>query len=64
MDIVTLRRLYPTTSNAEIGKIIGISASYVGRMAFTLGLKKDPKYLSAVNRNNGRNGLLKMYGRN
>lgn len=62
MDIVTLRKLYPTTSNAEIGRIIGESKSNVGKMAFVLGLKKDAEYLSTVNRRNGKRGLEKLYG--
>ena len=62
MDLVTLRRLYPNTPNAEIGRIIGESKSNVGKIASTLGLRKDRKYLSEVNRRNGEKGRLAMYG--
>ncbi len=63
MDLVTLRRLYPNTPNAEIGRIIGESKSNVGKMASILGLKKDSRYLSDVNRRNGEKGLFVMYGK-
>lgn len=48
-----LRRVYPTTPNAEIAAMLGISRGMVAHKARFLGLKKDPAYLSATNRKCG-----------
>lgn len=48
-----LRDIYPTTPNAEIASMLGISKGMVAQKAGFLGLKKDPKYLSEVNRRCG-----------
>lgn len=45
-----LRDIYPTTPNDEIAGMLGISKGMVAQKARFLGLKKDPKYLSEVNR--------------
>ena len=49
----TLKALYPTTSNKELSQMLGISVELVSKRARILGLRKDPKYLSAVNRKCG-----------
>ena len=48
-----LRAIYPTTPNAEIAQRLGISVALVAKRARFLGLRKDAKYLSGVNRSNG-----------
>lgn len=57
MDLVTerqtLRAIYPTTPNAEIAQRLGISVALVQKRARYLGLRKDPKYLSDMNRKCG-----------
>ncbi len=50
---------YATTSNKELSQRLGISIPLVQKRASYLGLRKDPKYLSDVNR---RNGILTQYG--
>lgn len=48
-----MKALYPTTSNKELAQRLGISVPLVSKRARILGLRKDPKYLSAVNRKCG-----------
>ena len=48
-----LRAIYPTTPNIEIAQRLGISVALVAKRARDNGLRKDPKYLSAVNRKCG-----------
>jgi FixJ family two-component response regulator len=48
-----LRAIYPTTPNAEIAQMLGISVALVAKRARENGLRKDPKYLSKTNRNCG-----------
>lgn len=48
-----LRAIYPTTPNAEIAQMLGISVALVAKRARYLGLRKDPKYLSDMNRKCG-----------
>jgi FixJ family two-component response regulator len=45
-----LSAYYANTPNKELAQMLGISLSLVGKRAFLLGLKKDPKYLSDTNR--------------
>lgn len=44
---------YANTPNKELATMTGMSVGMVQRRAGQLGLKKDPKYLSAVNRKCG-----------
>ena len=44
---------YATTSNKELSQRLGISIPLVQKRARYLGLRKDPKYLSDVNRKCG-----------
>ena len=44
---------YATTSNKELSQRLGISIPLVQKRARYLGLRKDPNYLSAVNRKCG-----------
>ena len=44
---------YATTSNKELSQRLGISIPLVQKRARYLGLMKDPKYLSEVNRKCG-----------
>ncbi len=48
-----LRALYPTTPNKDLSKMLGMSVGMVQRYSYQMGLKKDPKYLSEVNRKCG-----------
>lgn len=48
-----LKAIYKDTPNAEIAKRLGVSIGVVAQKARFLGLKKDPKYLSDVNRRCG-----------
>ena len=48
-----LSAYYANTPNKELAQMLGISLSLVGKRAFQLGLKKDPKYLSDTNRKCG-----------
>lgn len=57
MNYVLLRKLYPTTSNTDIAVILGTTKNNVAQRAKVLGLKKNPVYLSGVNRKNGLKGL-------
>lgn len=57
MDIIEqryyLKANYATTSNKELSQRLGISIPLVQKRARYLGLRKDPKYLSVVNRKCG-----------
>lgn len=54
--------LYPDTPNAEIAQRLGISKGMVKQKARYLGLRKDPKYLSDVNRKCGsQSSIAKRY---
>lgn len=55
-----VRMLYPSTSNAELAEMLGISVNHVHVMAHRMGLRKDPAFLSETNRRNGRKGLVAM----
>ena len=48
-----LRDLYPTTPNAYLAEILGMAVSHVRVTARRLGLRKDERYLSEVNRRCG-----------
>lgn len=48
-----LEKNYATTSNKELSQRLGISVALVQKRASYLGLRKDPKYLSEVNRKCG-----------
>lgn len=48
-----LKENYATTSNKELSQRLSISIPLVQKHARFLGLRKDPNYLSAVNRKNG-----------
>lgn len=56
-----LRDLYPNTPNAEIAKRLCTSVGMVAYKARFLGLKKDPKYLSEVNRKSGSHSSVSRY---
>ena len=49
---------YATTSNKELSQRLGISIPLVQKRARYLGLRKDPKYLSEVNRKCGMNSSI------
>lgn len=59
IDREQLKKLYPFKSNKELSKYFGISEQMVQRKAYQMWLKKNPKYLSDVNR---RNGISTQYG--
>ena len=48
-----LSEKYATTPNKELAKLLGISVALVAKRARENGLRKDPKYLSDVNRKCG-----------
>lgn len=48
-----LSEKYATTPNKELAKLLGISVELVSKRARQIGLRKDPKYLSVVNRKCG-----------
>ena len=48
-----LRAIYPTTPNKDLSKMLGMGVGMVQRYSYQMGLKKDPKYLSDVNRKCG-----------
>lgn len=52
-EVKLLRAIYKDTPNAEIATLLGMSIGMVVYRACCLGLKKDPKYLSDVNRRCG-----------
>ena len=54
MNYKELRKLYPMLSNKEISARLGVSAGWVATAAHRMGWKKEPSYLSGVNRENGR----------
>ena len=54
MNYGELHRLYPTLSNKEIAARLGVSPGHVAVAAHRMGWKKDPDYLSKVNRKNGK----------
>ena len=54
MNYGELHRLYPTLSNKEIAVRLGVSLGHVAVAAHRMGWKKDPDYLSRVNRKNGK----------
>lgn len=58
MDKALLIDLYPTTSNEDLAKMFGVTANNVRVRASQLGLKKDARYRSMVNRKNGKKGLI------
>jgi DNA-binding NarL/FixJ family response regulator len=51
-EIKILRKLYPTSANREIAKQLGRSLSAVIAQAFHLQLKKNPKRLATMGREN------------
>jgi hypothetical protein len=51
-EIETLTRLYPDHSNLEIAKILGRSVKSVVSKAHNIGLKKDPRRLQEMGREN------------
>ena len=53
-----LRLLYSTMPNSELSEMLGLPAGHIQVMAFRMGLKKDPDYISMMNRANGRKGLV------
>ena len=46
--ISDLKRYFPTTSNAELVEIFGVSLRSIGRQAQKLGLVKDKEYIRSV----------------
>ena len=48
-----LSEKYATTPNKELAQMLGISVGMVMRYAYQIGLRKDPKYLSVLNRKCG-----------
>ena len=52
MNTAILIRLFPTTSNEELARVLGATKGAVAAKAFRLGLKKDEKYLSSINQSN------------
>ena len=63
INTAMLNRLYPDKSNKEIAMILNVSVSNVAVTAHRLGLKKNPEYLSRVNREIGIYGLNVRYGK-
>ena len=55
---LVIRCYYPFTPNKKIADALGMTASHVQVMAFRMGLKKDPEYISMINRANGKKGLV------
>lgn len=51
-----LRRNFPTTTNKELAEWLGMSQVTVTRKAHALGLRKDAKWMAAMNRRNGNIG--------
>jgi hypothetical protein len=51
-DLELLARLYPTTSNLEIAKLLDRSVKSIVSKAHTEGLKKDPERLREMGRQN------------
>jgi hypothetical protein len=51
-EIATLERLYPDHSNLEIAKALGRSVKSVVSKAHNIGLKKDPRRLQEMGREN------------
>ena len=49
-DVKLLRKLYRSTSTAEVAKELGRSQASVQTKASSLGLKKSKKYLKAIGR--------------
>lgn len=49
-----LRRYFPNTTNDELAGCIGVSKTTLIRKARELGLEKDPKWLSSIQRVNIR----------
>lgn len=48
-----LSEKYAITPNNELAKLLGISVELVSKRARQIGLRKDPKYLSEMNRKCG-----------
>jgi len=48
-----LEKYYATTPNKDLSQMLGISVGMVMRYAYQIGLRKDPKYLSVLNRKCG-----------
>ena len=55
---------YANTPNKELAQMLGISVGMVMQKARYLGLKKDPKYLSEVNRKCGSQSSIARYWKN
>ena len=45
-----LKKMYATTPNAELSRMLGISEQMVRVRAYQMGIRKDRKYLSETNR--------------
>jgi hypothetical protein len=56
-----LSAYYANTPNKELAQMLGISIGMVAYKARFLGLKKDPKYLSEVNRKCGSHSSIARY---
>lgn len=52
---------YADTPNSVLSKMLDISVGMVMRYAYQMGLKKDPKYLSEVNRKCGSHSSVARY---
>ena len=61
-DRIILKQYYPHTSNAEIGRMLGVSAGCVAARGHLRGYRKDKAYISSVNKQNGSRGTL-LHGR-
>lgn len=56
-----LRNLYSTTPNSELAEMLGMADSHVRVTARRMGLRKDPLYLSAMNRECGMRSSVAKY---
>lgn len=56
-----LSEKYATTPNKDLAKLLGISVELVSKRARQIGLRKDQKYLSEVNRKCGLKSPIAKY---
>lgn len=59
-----LSAYYANTPNKELAQMLGISVGMVMHHAYQMGLKKDPKYLSDVNRKCGSQSSIARHWKN
>ena len=60
--ISDLKRYFPTTKNAELVELFGVSLRSITRQARILGLTKDKAYLHSIKKESGWMGNIKRYG--